>query len=47
MPRYSQKEMQMTLTATKTVGEIAAEMPSALANSKNLESTTAAAETAL
>jgi regulator of cell morphogenesis and NO signaling len=29
MPGHSRKEMQMTLTATKTVGEIAVEMPSA------------------
>ena len=47
MPGHSRKEMQMTLTATKTVGEIAVEMPSELANSKNLESTTAAVEAAL
>src|SRR5664279_3236221 len=29
MPRHSRKEMEMTLTATKTVGEIAVEVPSA------------------
>ena len=37
----------MTLATTKTVGEIAAEMPAQLANSKSLESITAAAEAAL